>query len=257
MFIVVINITRSHRAQIDFRVLIYFPDFYSTLIGAVMLLAEAFWINSQIRGMNIESKSEICINIGSSTGKFMEQSQPYIKDLVLGPLSLKFSRVVNVDIKDEAGVDLVADFLTTEGRRAIQNLKPKVIMVSNLLEHLPDPLLGVQALCKLTAKNEILVLTGPRFYPYHPDPIDNRFRPTLKKIRRLMSSDFEILALEHVWGGTVLTANRYTVSTADLILWSKRQINFRNIIMNPKLVLRTVRNIFYPASAFCGVFRKL
>ena len=222
-----------------------------------MLLKEAEWINTQIEKLPAGMETNFCVNLGSSTSDFVMESQPYIFDLVVNPLASKFKKVINVDIKDAQGVDLIANFLTAEGRSDILKIKPKVYLVSNLLEHIPSPTQGAESLISMLRPGDILILTGPRFYPFHPDPIDNKFRPSRQELKKIFSRNFKILKLEYVWGGSVLTANRYSVSKTDLYLWSKRQLSFRNVLQNPKHILRTLRNVFYPAVAFCGVFEKL
>jgi hypothetical protein len=222
-----------------------------------MILKEAQWINTRIKNLPTSFRNKNCLNLGSSTSDFVVESQPYIQDLVVGPLASKFNKLVNVDIKNAKGVDLIANFLTEEGRSSISRIQPRMYLVSNLLEHIPDPIQGIESLSTMLKKGDLLILTGPRFYPLHPDPIDNRFRPNRKELRNLMSKDFKILELEIVWGGTVLTANRYSATTVDLFLWSRRQITLQNIRKDPKFFYRTIRNIFYPALAFCGLFERL
>jgi hypothetical protein len=86
--------------------------------------------------------------------------------------------VINIDIKAEEGVDYCLDFNNKDDFIEINNLKPNLILASNLLEHLPDLAASLNKLCLLAKKNKsALILTGPVKYPYHPDPIDNLFRP--------------------------------------------------------------------------------
>src|SRR5262249_7066814 len=61
----------------------------------------------------------------------------------------------------------------------------RAILCCNLLEHVTDP----QALCaklqQLMPENAYIVVTVPRSFPYHPDPLDTMFRPTPEEVRRM------------------------------------------------------------------------
>jgi hypothetical protein len=139
-------------------------------------------ISDELKGSNI-------VNLGSSTSEFVATHQPYIQVNVISNLK-KIGNVISVDIKNESGVDLIANFLSQDGQVLIKSKKPKLIIASNLLEHLPDPIQGLQKLIELVPTGSYLLLTGPTRYPFHPDPIDNKFRPTARKIKKLIGNEF-------------------------------------------------------------------
>ena len=62
------------------------------------------------------------------------------------------------------------------------------------LEHVTDPELVRARLRELTAPAGLLVITVPRVYPYHPDPIDTMFRPNDEELRSLVADGFETVA---------------------------------------------------------------
>jgi hypothetical protein len=100
-------------------------------------------------------------------------------------------------------------------------------------------------------KGDILILSGPKSFPYHPDPIDNKFRPSVKVLTELFHQDFEIMDLRIVRSGTVLfsTVLLQNPRSTSLVLRTKGSI--LKLLFSPKFVFRTVRNLFYPATAFC------
>jgi hypothetical protein len=214
-----------------------------------MLPKEAEWINRVIN-KNLKGVSGTVINLGSSSMEFVTCNQPYIKDLVLDPLNRQFN-VINVDIKSDANIQLVADFLTGAGQSLIKEKKGRVFLVSNLLEHVPNATEGIEKLKTLMEPGTFLILTGPRTFPYHPDPIDNRFRPRNMELKRHLESDFEILELDIVRNGTVFTSSFFGRSAKQTRKVASSQGGFLRLVLNPYFVFKMFRNLFYPASAFC------
>jgi hypothetical protein len=219
-----------------------------------LLLNESIWIKHAIEYLEQKGVTGLTLNLGSSTSEFIAQRQPYITTNVLQKLT-KLGSVVNVDIKNEVGVDLVLDFLNPSDLKQLIALNANVTLVSNLLEHIPDPEAGIRSLTKLVQKGNYLILTGPKQYPYHPDPIDNRFRPGKKQITKLLGKEFEIIKLDYVKGGTVLTA---TVDDSSLAYnWLFSQLTVKNLLKIRLSILKHLRNLITPASAFCLLAKKL
>lgn len=79
-------------------------------------------------------------------------------------------------------VDLVGDLNDENFIRQVKSLQVKSILCSNLLEHVASP----QAICKhlenMLDPRGIIVVTVPRRYPYHMDPIDTKFRPSVNEL---------------------------------------------------------------------------
>jgi hypothetical protein len=214
-----------------------------------MLIKEAKKINEYIETF-LKDKKGIAINIGSSTADFIDISQPYIRNFVLNPLSLNF-KILNIDIKSQEGVDLVANFTTPEGQKSIANLNGNLYLISNLLEHIPDYNLGIKSIVELLNTGDVLILSGPKSFPYHPDPIDNMFRPSIKELQQYFESDFEIKDLQIVKSGTVFSSSVLMQNPKSTGKAIKSKGSLFKLILNPSFVLRMVRNLFYPATAFC------
>ena len=219
-----------------------------------MLLNEAKWINNVIAG-HLNNFNGTAVNLGSSSLDFIKYNQPYIENLVLKPISKNF-KLINVDVKVDSNIQLVADFLTDSGQKTIKELHAKVFLVSNLLEHIPLALDGINQLKKLVEPNSYLILTGPKSFPYHPDPIDNMFRPKLSEIYALFEKDFEIIELDIVKNGTVFSSSLFgrSVKKTGKVLQSKGGL--LRLIFKTNFLYKTARNMFYPASAFCMLARR-
>jgi len=216
-----------------------------------MLIKEAKKINEYIETF-LKDKKGIAINIGSSTADFIDISQPYIRNLVLQPLSINF-KILNIDIKNQEGVDLVADFTTLEGQKSIANLNGNLYLISNLLEHIPDYNLGIQSIVKLLNTGDVLILSGPKSFPYHPDPIDNMFRPSLKVLQSYFATEFEIINLEIIKSGTVFSSSVVMQNPKSTGTAIKSKGSLAKLLLNPRFIYRMIRNVFYPASAFCMI----
>jgi hypothetical protein len=180
----------------------------------------------------------------------MNYNQPYIKDLVLEPLLKRF-QVTNVDIKSDPNVQLVANFLTEAGQTLIRGKCAKVFLVSNLLEHIPNAIEGIEKIKTLMEPKTYLILTGPRSFPYHPDPIDNMFRPSISEIRGYFEKEFEVVKLDLIRNGTVFTSSFFgrSAKKSKAVIDSKGGL--LNSALNPNIIYRVLRNLVYPASAFC------
>ena len=219
-----------------------------------MLLKEAKWINNIIN-VHLKNVGGTAINLGSSSLDFIKYNQPYIESLVLNPLSRNL-KLINVDIKIDSNVQIVANFLTQAGQEKIKEQQAKVFLVSNLLEHIPDALNGIDQLKKIIEPNSYLILTGPKSFPYHPDPIDNMFRPKLNEINALFEEEFRVIALDIVRNGTVFSSSLFGRSREKTGKVIQSKGGLLSLIFKTNFLFRTVRNLFYPASAFCMIAQK-
>lgn len=127
----------------------------------------------------------ICLNIGSSTERFRTVSQRHIDRFIFAPLRQAGIKVMHCDLKEDPGVDLVGDVLEPAFQQKLRDLGATLLICSNLLEHLIDPIAFAAACGSLLAPGGYAVFTVPRSYPYHPDPIDPMFRPSPERLAQL------------------------------------------------------------------------
>lgn len=147
------------------------------------------------------------VNIGSSTFEFNKKKQHEIHELVFRPLEKRNLNVVNIDIKDADGVDIVCDILNAFDRDKVKKLRPDAVFCFNTLEHVQDPYEFCRALADLTHPSGLLFITLPHSYPYHKDPIDNGFRPDLHELLKLFP-DFELKSGKVINCGTGMNLYR-------------------------------------------------
>lgn len=122
------------------------------------------------------------LNIGSSTLYYRTVSQPHIDREIFEPLRMRGLTVIHSDIKAQDGVDLVGDIFDPTFAENLRARKPRCILCSNVLEHVPDVDVFTAKLNEIADVETFLLLTVPYSYPLHLDPIDNRFRPTPHEI---------------------------------------------------------------------------
>lgn len=168
------------------------------------------------------------LNIGSSDLHFRKVVQPYIHEYIFGPLQDKGVEVVHADMKKEEGVDLVGDLNDPAFIRQLTGRKFSCILCSNLLEHVENPRQLCDLLQQIVRPGGYLLVTVPRLYPYHADPIDTKFRPSLKELAAL----FPLCKVKH---------EQYI---------PVRGCHFRQLVHHPKQLFLTVKNWMIPRYGF-------
>lgn len=137
------------------------------------------------------------LHIGSSTLEYRTNDQPYVGALFRA--LEEQGAVVHADLKNQPGVDVVADFSTEDGRHALRAINTRSVLCSNILEHLDmDPWTALDSLLSLVAPGGYAIITGPTVFGLHPDPIDNGFRPTALEVARHVPSPFEVVSHSQV-----------------------------------------------------------
>lgn len=142
-----------------------------------MLKNEAVWLGTKIK--EHLNAGDVLIHVGSSTLDFRKNFQPWIwenVDLVCQQAGI---RVINIDCKRGPGIDLVGDLMDVRFRTNLQGLGAKAILCANLLEHVTDRRELAAALVEMLRSRGLLFFSGPHAFPFHADPIDNLFRPTI------------------------------------------------------------------------------
>lgn len=152
-----------------------------------MLKQEADWLNGVLSRFEAAELSPVA-HIGSSTAQFRTQTQPWIDQKVFAPLTARGVAVVHVDLKSSAGVDLVADVTTPAGCALIRARQPRAVFLFNILEHVLDPATLCAAIEEVLPDQGLILITVPRSYPYHRDPIDTMYRPAPDEVAALFGS---------------------------------------------------------------------
>lgn len=171
-----------------------------------MRLVEADWLREQLLAIGPDAASPV-LNIGSSTEMFRTVSKPYIERRLFEPLREAGFQVIHVDMKAGNGIDIVCRIDSKDGADRLLAIGAKSLLCSNMLEHVEDPVAVAATCASLVPVGAHILVTVPRSYPYHPDPIDTMFRPDLDEVARLFGNCAVVDSLM-INDGTVLDEER-------------------------------------------------
>ncbi len=167
-----------------------------------MLIEEARWLGDQLQRLDPDRVYPL-LDVGSSTAKFRSLEQPWIDRSIFAPARAAKRTVMHLDAKAAPGVDIVGDLADPATVAALTRQAFKSVMCSNLLEHVADRHSIASTLLALVPGGGYLFVSCPYRYPFHPDPIDTRFRPTPQQLAELFPGT-RIVAQAVVRDGTYL-----------------------------------------------------
>ena len=145
---------------------------------------EAAWIGERLRSFAPQDISPV-LELGSATGYFRTVMKPHIDKEIHAPLRERGIAIVHSDQKEGEGVDICGDITDPAIRAKLRGVGAKCLLCCNMLEHVTDRE-GLAALCdEALAPGGVMVVTVPRSYPYHLDPIDTYYRPDVAEVAAL------------------------------------------------------------------------
>lgn len=146
-----------------------------------MMEKEAEWIASELGKIGPAT----VLNVGSSTLEYRQSG--CVQGIVVEPHEAAGGKFLHLDMKPDEGVDLVGDLMDSAFRERVRSLRCDAVLCSNLLEHVTDPQKLCDLLVEVTPVGGYVVLTVPKRFPYHPDPIDTGFRPSVNQLETMMA----------------------------------------------------------------------
>jgi SAM-dependent methyltransferase len=138
---------------------------------------ESRWVGDRLAAYPTPQISPL-VNVGSSTAEFRETAQPWTERNIFTPLSERGVEIVHLDARAGAGIDIRADLLNEADFARIGSGRFRALLCCNILEHVRDPGEFARRCVELVAPGGVIVVTVPRSYPRHGDPIDTLYRPT-------------------------------------------------------------------------------
>jgi hypothetical protein len=168
-----------------------------------MLIEEAKWLELELNLLGNDGLKKL-LNVGSSTLHFRTQVQPYIESSVFAPLHKKQIQVVHLDLKKDVGVDINGNILDREFQYFLKSQNFDTVLCSNLFEHVTNREDFAVSIVDVIDKGARIIVTVPRRYPYHKDPIDTLFRPSIQDLYTLFP-------------GTKLIRSAYVVSHSSML----------------------------------------
>lgn len=144
--------------------------------GKIMLYEESLWIEKHVAKIKLPPGSTV-LNLGSSTSYYREKYQPYINKHVINPVLDRGLNVIHADQKKDRGVDIIINVEKIKLTR-----KYDMVLCTSMLEHVKHIKAVTRKVIGLVKKHGYLLISVPRQFPYHADPIDNGFRPSAKEL---------------------------------------------------------------------------
>jgi hypothetical protein len=140
------------------------------------------------------------LDLGSSTASYRMKDQNYIESEIFAPLLDSGHRIIHADLKAAAGVDVVMDFTRQEDRRRLtESTEIGSVLCANMLEHLTiAPEESARYLLDLCKPGGYLFVTVPKTLRYHPDPIDNLYRPSADELANIFGDRVRVLERANV-----------------------------------------------------------
>lgn len=184
-----------------------------------MFREEARWIKVALEKINPGS-NKIVANLGASSAYFREKVQPHINDEIILPLLQKGWKINHIDLKEEDGVDILADITDPFFGKNYHD-RFGLTICTNMLEHVVNITVAASNLYVITALQGYILITVPYKYKLHYDPIDNGFRPSPRQITELFPHESV-----RVIDSAVITINEkayYAVKKSRFPLWGYRE----------------------------------
>lgn len=169
-----------------------------------MFREEARWIRNALSP--IVRPSMKVIDVGASSLEFRKQVQPHIHEQIHGPILERGAHITFADLKQEPGVDVVVNLAMADIPEATFANQYDLIICCNILEHVADRKVFLGNLVRFAHPGSYLLVSVPRVYPHHNDPIDTMYRPG---VARLVSD-----IREHI-GCVVLAAEELVINEKD------------------------------------------
>lgn len=199
-----------------------------------MLYEEAQWVGNILSEITLEGDK--ILNLGSSSLNSRTILQPQIEEFIFYPLKNKNVTVLHSDIIFDEGVDLQGDFTDPEFLSQLKKLQFNCVMCCNLFEHLEELRPLFDSLNEIIPTNGFLLITVPFQYPYHLDPIDTLYRPSVDELIKSFPN-YEIIT------GNSIIAKRQVFKNGAI----RFHKNYFELLKDdPELFLRLLIRILVP-----------
>jgi SAM-dependent methyltransferase len=226
---------------------------FQELSKIAMFEAEARWLRRALDAFTPERLSPV-LNLGSSSAVVRNAVQPWIDAEVFCPLFSRGVAAFHVDMREVPGVDIRADLTDETDIHRLCALRPNALLCCNLLEHVPDPGRLAQHCLDLLRPGGLVFVTVPYSYPYHRDPIDTMYRPSLAELG-------ELFAGASLLDGTILGAG---VSYRDAVrerpwILSRHVFRFPVPFLSFEKWKRSMARLYWLVAEYritCAVFEK-
>ena len=162
---------------------------------------EAEWLGAELAKIDADALSPV-LEIGSSSLTFRTQIKPHIEHSVHAPLRARDVQIVTADLREDEGVEISGDVYDPATQAKLKAVGAKTLLMCNLFEHLSDPQSFADTCRQFVGPGGWIIVTVPQDYPYHLDPIDTFFRPSVADLHAMFPGT-------HLHVGHIITDNGY------------------------------------------------
>jgi hypothetical protein len=152
--------------------------------------------------LSVKAPAELSplIELGASTQAFHE-THPHVESNVLGPLAERGVRIIKTDLQPGPHIDVAGDIYDPAVQAKLKRVGAKCVLCCNIFEHVADRDTFACVCDEILSPGGTIIVSVPKSYPLHLDPIDTYYRPTPIEIARLFPG-YAMLASEVVVSGT-------------------------------------------------------
>jgi SAM-dependent methyltransferase len=165
-----------------------------------MLTNEAIWIGKAMSSLPVNMISP-CLNLGSSTAHFRKVLQPCIEAEIIAPNEARGVLFIHADMKEAPGIDVIGDILDPGFQARLAEMTPGCVLCCNIFEHVLDRQKLAEVCVRIVRPGGYIIVSVPKSFPYHLDPIDSYYRPTPADIA-ILFPDCKIIMSETVSDST-------------------------------------------------------
>ena len=199
-----------------------------------MLLREARKLKSIIlNNFKLKSDNLRLVVIGSGDASFRQTIQPQIHKNIYEPFENDSTiKILSLDIKSTDDAELHGDILNLGVREAELIRNADIFLVSNLIEHVEDIRETFSVIAGLMDNQSVLICSGPVIYPYHPDPIDNMFRPKTRQDFKKMIGDLNIVEFKVYSNGMNIFSDAMGLKKSLIAIY----FGLKHLFVNPRKI---------------------
>lgn len=144
-----------------------------------------------IKELLLDVEHRVVLNMCSSDENFYKKMQPHIWDNVILPLAERVNKVINLDMKEGDGVDVVND---CRDMKDVSDQSIDIVLFFSGVEHILEPKRAINEIYRVLKPDGLLAASAPGVYPKHDDPIDTMLRlPRLDDWQELLGPRWKIM----------------------------------------------------------------
>jgi hypothetical protein len=157
-----------------------------------MLEREAQWLRDAILDLPDEPGCSV-LNFGSQNAGYLRK-YPYIDQCINTPTMARGWQMTNLDLLPGPGVDISGNLYNDDFLREVKARRFRGVYLFNVLEHVTNVFSLCERIESVVDKGGWILVSVPRNYPPHEDPIDNGFRPATAELQGMFTRSTCLMA---------------------------------------------------------------